>query len=97
MKDIESLRTQQRAIQAKIDLIEADIARSEQAEIVQLVREAYKLIGEAEKIAMENNLEFDFDLTYGMGGTFNGIDWDCRASDGPRPRTGSWVSSSASC
>ena len=53
-------------------------------QISKLVNEAFEAISQAEGIACEHNVGFSFDLTYGMGGYFDG-------------ETGDWNPSSLSC
>lgn len=46
-------------------------AKEAEAKINELVKQAYELIGEAETLADEHQIGFDFSLGYGMGGYFN--------------------------
>lgn len=43
-----------------------------QKKIAELVETAHKAIKEAEQLAIEHQLTFDFSVSYGMGGTFYG-------------------------
>lgn len=52
--------------------------------MLQFVSEAYAALAEAERIADKFNLDFRFDATYGMGGTYCGEE-------------GQWYPSSQSC
>jgi hypothetical protein len=52
--------------------------------IANYINEAYKLVNEAQKIARDFELSFDWDLAYGMGGYYDG-------------RDESWNPSSESC
>jgi hypothetical protein len=61
-------------------------------EIARLCNEAYKLINQAEKLADEHKLSFDFGVAYGLGGTYIGDEEERSeyCNDG-------WYSSSSSC
>lgn len=60
-------------------------------EIQRLTSEAMKMVRQAEKLAIEHKLAFDFSVDYGMGGTFFG--------DGSESCEGvaGWCASSHSC
>jgi hypothetical protein len=76
------------------------------AKIKTLVDSAYATIGEAQKLADEHALSFEFSLGYGMGGTYAGVgsqewvwyssDAGCVETHGPFTQ-GEWYSSSARC
>lgn len=74
---------------------------SEQAskEISRLVSEAYAAIAQAEAIADAHELNFDFDLAYGMGGTYIGDkeQLERRRNYGTVGYGSNWAPSSMSC
>ncbi len=94
---LEELLKQKEEIDKQIEEIHRSSAQEVVGEISELVQKAYDLIQEAESLAKAYNLDFTFSLGYGMGGQFNGKDWDASDFQGERPRTGGWLSSSASC
>lgn len=53
-------------------------------EINKLISKAYDAINRAEELANKFNITFDFDVAYGMGGSYD-------------PVEGEWVSSSENC
>lgn len=65
--------------------------------INELVKQAHDLIAQAEKIADENKVTFDFSVEYGVGGTYypkgglgdHGEEWESSYEG--------WVSSSSQC
>ena len=67
-------------------------------EIACKVKLALALVKEAEALADEHGLEFEFSVSYGMGGWYNGKsqseDWD--SSDSYEDSHG-WLGSSQSC
>lgn len=66
--------------------------------IAQAVAKAKESLFIAQELALKYNLEFEWNgPTYGMGGTFNGTDWDASDYEGERPRTGYWQASANSC
>ena len=70
--------------------------------IDELIKEAYAKVQEAEAIADEHSLTFDFEVEYGMGGTYYGAgsddDDDGWLDDyGYSEDTGAWLPSSQSC
>lgn len=66
--------------------------------IAEAIKQAYAALDRAQELAIKYGLEFEWDgPTYGMGGTFNGHDWDASDYEGERPRTGYWQASSNSC
>lgn len=70
-----------------------DEKKQAQAQIAALVAEAKAKIKEAEAIADQHGLMFDFSLGYGMGGTYTGEtvdDWESSTQ-------GEWQSSSSMC
>lgn len=89
----------------------ADIASKEDAAklIGQLTGDAMKMIRHAEKVAKKFELDFGFDIAYGMGGTFYGYDYradwyeddeleEMKANgEYPDPERMGWQSSSNSC
>ena len=76
---------------------DADVKKASEA-ISEHVAAAYAAIQEAEKLADEFGLEFSFDLTYGMGGTYIGKNYSERAGhDWYSSNEGSWLASSQSC
>lgn len=77
---------------------EEEEQRNAGALIAQYVQDAENSLAAAEALALKYGLEFEFGPTYGMGGTFNGTDWDAsRDENGNRTRTGQWQSSSHNC
>jgi hypothetical protein len=74
-----------------------------------LTSTAMKLIRHAEKVAKKFELDFGFDIAYGMGGTFYGYDYRAEWYDDdeleemkaegtfPDPEKMGWQSSSNSC
>lgn len=51
----------------------SDTAQKElQQQLYELVNAAYIALGAATKFAEDNKLSFSFDVSYGMGGTFQG-------------------------
>lgn len=62
-------------------------------EISEKLEEAYKLIRECEKIAEKANVEFSFDVAYGMGGTYI----PKKIADQERWTDHGWNASSHSC
>ncbi len=69
----------------------ADEAKQREAlaKIDEKVKAAYALIKEAEALADEAQVEFGFDLAYGMGGTY----YPKKKEDGTSEEDGSWYSS----
>lgn len=65
-------------------------------EIAKLTDEATKLIRQAEEIAKANEVSFDFDVAYGMGGTFYGAGYESDYNPDYNERVG-WAASSHSC
>ncbi len=65
------------------------------AQIAVLVKEAKEKIREAEKIAEESNVEFDFQVAYGMGGTYIPLKYGTECGY-DKDETG-WRSSSHNC
>lgn len=95
---LESLLQQQKELQSRIEAAQARQAQSASAQIAELVSQAHALIYEAEKLALAHNVEFEFSLGYGQGGTFNAPDWYGSTDDnGNYPRSGDWKSSSSMC
>lgn len=95
---LEDLLQQQKELQSRIEAAKARQAQSAQGKIAELVQQAHALISEAEQLAITHNLEFEFSLGYGQGGTFNATDWDSSADDnGNYPRSADWKSSSSRC
>lgn len=98
--EINALRVHQEAeLKKKLEALEA-LKKEERAKnasklIAEAVSRAYDALREAQDIALEFDLEFDFGPVYGMGGTFNGTEWD--SSSNPRERTARWQASSNSC
>ena len=98
--EINALRVHQEAeLKKKLEALEA-LKKEERAKnasklIAEAVSRAYDALREAQDIALEFDLEFVFGPVYGMGGTFNGTDWD--SSSNPRERTARWQASSHSC
>lgn len=69
-------------------------------EIEKLTSEAMALIRKAETLAEEHDVEFSFDLAYGMGGTYAAWDdsWESSDEDAePRKKEYQWYASSQSC
>ncbi len=70
-----------------------DLAKQNTQKISRLVSEAYELIRQAEALADEAGLSFNFDVSYGMGGTY--------VSEGAAEQEGwkdsGWHASSHSC
>jgi hypothetical protein len=89
----------------------ADITSAEEASKIldKTVSDAMKLVRHAEKIATKFELEFSFNVAYGMGGYFYGydprVDWygedelEEMKADGcfPDPNRIGWQSSSSNC
>lgn len=78
----------------------SDKQRKAYEEIEKLTSEAMALIRKAERIAEENNVEFSFDVSYGMGGTYAAWDDSWESSDEdetPRKKEYQWYASSQSC
>lgn len=79
--------------------------KAARAEIAMLVSKAESIISEAEGIADKNNVTFDFDLAYGMGGTYipkgskdHYLDsYEAELNEDGSLVEGQWVSSSQSC
>ena len=73
--------------------------QEEQRNAVELIRQAkeraYAEITEAQRLALKYDLEFEFQVSYGMGGTFNELKWD--GSGDTKSRTAQWESSSSQC
>ena len=98
--DIRALAQHQEAeMKKKLEALE-QLKKEERAKnasklIAQAVQRAYDALQEAKDLALEFDLEFEFGPEYGMGGTFNGTDWD--SSSSPRERTARWQASSHSC
>lgn len=98
--DIRALAQEQEAeMKKKLEALEA-LKKEERAKnasklIAEAVSRAYDALQEAQDLALEFDLEFEFGPEYGMGGTFNGPDWD--SSSNPRERTARWQASSHSC
>ena len=66
--------------------------------IAKAVADAKESLARAQELALKYDLEFEWDgPTYGMGGVFNGTDWDASNYEDERPRTGHWLASSNSC
>lgn len=80
----------------------SDEKLSVQAQIDDLVREAYSIIRQAEELANDNDLKFSFDISYGMGGTFYPAS-EVKDDDWLRDElyldveSGGWVASSQTC
>ena len=97
---IKVLRVHQEAeLKMKLEALEA-LKKEERVKnasrlIAEAVQRANDALQEAQELALEFDLEFEFGPTYGMGGTFNGTDWD--SSSNPRERTARWQASSHSC
>lgn len=98
--EINALRVHQEAeLKKKLEALDA-LKKEERAKnasklIAQAVQRAYDALQEAKDLALEFDLEFEFGPEYGMGGVFNGTDWD--SSSNPRERTARWQASSNSC
>lgn len=89
----------------------ADLTSAEEASkyLDQVVSEAMKMVRHAEKVATKFELEFSFNVAYGMGGYFCGFDpradWyedeeleEMKAAGTfPDPERIGWQSSSQSC
>lgn len=71
-----------------------------ESKIQDLVAEAESSLGEAEVIADEYGISFDFDITYGAGATYYPADeiseW-MRDELGIEEGEGAWISSSQQC
>lgn len=72
--------------------------------IDELLQKAYDAVSEAESIADEHELRFNFEVSYGMGGTYYGAgtvdvddDDDWLADYGYSENSGAWLASSQSC
>lgn len=74
--------------------------KSVQKELDRLVQLAYDAVREAEAFANANNKQFDFDISYGMGGTYysgNHVHNDSWLQEFGDEQDGVWVSSSQEC
>lgn len=78
-----------------IENILADTSKAPKERIERLTSLACAAIAEAEVISQEHSVPFDFDLAYGVGGTF-GEPWDA-SSDEEGNVEYTWMSSSQSC
>ena len=89
---------QMKALLDKLKVAEEEEERKNAAALItKAVDEANDALRRAQELALKYNMEFEFGPTYGMGGTFNGHDWDASNYEGERPRTGYWQASSNSC
>lgn len=77
------------------DITEDEI-RAKTEEIATLVQEARDAIYKAEQISHEYQINFSFDVAYGMGGTFD-RDWDSSTTDSTGRTPFEWISSSQQC
>ena len=94
-KTIQELMADRAAIDHEIALLKQSDKQVALEEIGRFVESAYASIREAESLARKHGVEFDFGLEYGMGGTYNGRDW--QNSDSEDARNGQWQSSSSQC
>jgi len=78
-------------LQAKLSALETEIAELNESElekekqeaevkIESLIKEAYEKLDEAKSLADKYELSFDWDLSYGMGGSYNGEEGQWRSS-----------------
>jgi len=67
---LEALQKRKKAI------IEAEEQRNAVSLINAATQRAMAALKEAQDLALKYDLEFDFSLEYGMGGTFNGTSWN---------------------
>lgn len=89
---------QMKTLLDKLKVAEEEEERKNAAALItQAVAEANAALQRAQELALKYNMEFEFGPTYGMGGTFNGTDWDASDYEGERPRTGYWQASANSC
>lgn len=84
-------------IEGKLDALRAEGAKLASEKIDLLLKEAAAAIRKAEMIAVEFNIEFEFSLEYGMGGTFNMEQWERSNGQSVASRNGRWVASSDMC
>lgn len=84
MADVKKTVEEIRALQEQIDEKRELLAGNAEKAIDELVSRAYKLIREAEELAVASGESFEFSIEYGMGGTFD-------------PDTREWNSSSSMC
>ena len=98
-KDIWTLKDEiaeaQKALEAKrqeLEKAQASIKQDAIAKIAQFTKTAYEALGNAELLANEAGVSFDFSVEYGMGGTYYG-----NPDDNYYNKRQGWQSSSSSC
>lgn len=93
---IEELKALQEELSTQMKMREENQKKIASEKISSLVQQAKNTIAEAEKIADEYNIPFDFSLAYGMGGTYYPVREDDYDNSDDYYEAG-WNSSSSMC
>jgi predicted nuclease with TOPRIM domain len=88
LKEKQELEAKLKALGTEFEELSQSESEKEKQEaekqIEVLLKEAYEKLDEAKRLADKHELSFDWDLSYGMGGSYDGED-------------GQWRSSSSNC